>query len=209
MIRRLDISFARNEWLAVVCGLVAAGTVYWLLIHPSLRHVSGREQALSEMKQAEQQLEDARRQYEALRREITAREQELKQLGGSPPPAQERESQIARLTALAAECQLTVDKYQPIDSVELSDHQAFFVEFVGRGSFPAFQRFLHRVETEIDFVDTTHFALTSGDSQKDSTCSATWSCRINNMRTTTQAETPRMRKTASGAFSEEDRLNEP
>lgn len=180
------MKLTKQEWILWTTALVTAVGIYFALIHPSIEQVAERESALEAKSAAEQQLETARQKYAALRRQIDAARDELEALGGSPPKASERDRQIARLTRLAQDCRIIVDSYRPVDEVALSDHTAFYIEFMGRAPYPAIQRYLRRLEEEIDFVDTTHFSINSADSGDSMTCVVSWCCRVNGIRLQTE-----------------------
>jgi hypothetical protein len=201
----------RGEWLALSAWLLAAGGVYFGLIHSSWQHVAAQDEALAARLSAEKSLEASRLKFDQTQRRILGHQRELEHLGGSPPLIREKDIQIARVMTLAQQCGISVDRYQPIDSVEQVDHTAFFVEFVGRGDFLAMQTFFRRLEGEIDFVDITHFSATLVDGRGAATpsaspdqtrapgCLITWSCRINGMRSDAAAESNDPNRPASAA----------
>lgn len=169
-----------EEWVALAASVVVFVCAYLFLIHPSMELVARHDQASEQRRQAEADLRKARERLEELQVQITRHRQRLNELGGSPPGAAERELQISRVTALAAACQLSVDQYLPIDTVEESDHQAAFVQFAGRGDFAAIRAYLGRLETQLEFIDISHFSITADP--RETGCRLSWSCRINGIR---------------------------
>ena len=176
---RFDNILKPKEWIGLAAGLLVAGGLYFVLIHPSLQSYAELEHARTARRQAEQELERTRTTFEQTRQRIAEAKQQLEELGGSPPRADEMDLQVARLTALAARCRVTLDQYSPIDTVDETDHRAFFVQFTGRGHFAAVQQLFSRIESEIDFVDVTHFTITSVGNEATPICFVGWSCRIN------------------------------
>jgi hypothetical protein len=181
MTRGLNIQVKPSEWLILTAALLLAGSIYALLIQPSLDLIGSAETARRQKEEAEQQLASITEAYEHLQRRLKTEGNRLVELGGAPPSARENDRQVARLTSLAQRLLITIDRYQPISTVDQSDHRAFFVEFTGRGSFPALQQYFREIECNVDFVDVTNFSFTSIENQEPPMCLATWSCRINGM----------------------------
>lgn len=172
-----------REWALLAVWLLAAGLIYVLLIHPSWRLYTDLEQAEASKKEATEHLEQVRGQLERLQRQISESKKRLAEIGGPPPHEDQKDTQIACLTALAKRSGVTVDQYFPIDTIDNGDCRAFFIQFVGRGQFDAIRRFFASVESEMDFVDLTHFAVTASTTETSSLCSMAWSCQINGLRT--------------------------
>ncbi len=180
---RLDNILTPKEGATLAGGLLAAGLIYGLLIHPSLQLFADLDQAREAKHEAKSELEQAHAKFELLERQITNARKKLAELGGPPPHENEKDRQIARLTTLAHGCGVTIDQYSPIDTVDDGDYRAFFVQFVGRGEFKSIQEYFGRIESEIDFVDLTHFTISPGPAGPQGLCSVAWSCQINGMRT--------------------------
>jgi Tfp pilus assembly protein PilO len=171
-----------REWIALSAGLAVAALIYAVLIQPPLRLSSAYDPAMEARRVAEEELADTRTSLERLQRQLVRDRARLEELGGSPPPANEKDLVIARVTGLANDCQLTVDRYLPIDVVDEPDHRAVFVRFVGRGEYHAIENYFRRFENEIDFADITHFSIIAEPAGVAHTCQLTWSCRINGLR---------------------------
>ena len=168
-----------QEWLGLLTGLLATGAIYAFLIHPSVQLFAQQNEAFEARVRAEQELEKSRAEYQRVQETITASLKRLRTLGGTPPPAGEKDLQIARVTALANECSVTIDQYLPIETVDYEDHQANLLQFTGRGSYANIQRYFQRFESDLDFVDITNFNISTLGQEPGSPCVVTWSCRIN------------------------------
>ncbi len=179
---RLNEMLKPKEWIGLTVGLVAAGAIYFLLIEPSLDLGSRREEAAAAQKKAESELGRLQGQFQNLQQRVVDARKRLSESGGSPPPADKKDFQIARINALAELCKITVDQYVPLGTVEEVDHQAVFLQFTGRGDFASIREYFSRLESQIDFVDVTHFALTSVVKENSPVCLVNWSCRINGVR---------------------------
>lgn len=206
---RVDNILKPREWICLASGLVAAGAIYALMIHPSLQLHAELDRARAVKKGAQEELERVSTELQHVQHRIFEDKKRLAELGGSPPSAREKDLQIARLTRLARMCNVTIDQYSPIDTVEEEDHLAFFVQFTGRGAFSAVQRYLNRVESEIDFVDVTHFSITSAPEAAAPVCFLSLSCRINGMRTETVEPGRSVQRQAAGPVSLEVALHDP
>jgi len=179
----LDRTLKPKEWICLAAGLMAAGVLYAVLIHPSLRSFAELEQARVAKTKAEEELERFRTEFEDLQRQIAEGKKQLTELGGSPPHVSEKDLQIARITALARRCRISIDQYSPIDTIDETDHRAFFVQFIGRGEFASIQQYFNGIESDIEFVDVTHFTLSSVPNDASPVCFVTWCCRINGIQT--------------------------
>jgi hypothetical protein len=157
--------------------------MYAVLIHPSLRMVGQEDLATARRNANEKELNDLRNEYQQLQASISDYQRRLLELGGSPPKANQKDRQIARVTALAKECHVKVNQVAPIETVDQEDHQAVLLQFGGQASYRAARDFFRRVENEIDFVDVTNFSVSKVPQEVGSgECVVTWSCRINGMR---------------------------
>ena len=177
---KLDL-IRSKEVLATAGGLVAGALIYAILIQPSIQLTSEYTQALEAKNQAEEELANLHNEYQKLQQDIQVNKHQLGALGGSPPPASQKDVQIARVTTLANNCELKVDQYSPVDTWDKVDHQELFLRFAGRGKFQAIQKFLQRLEAEIDFVDVTHFSIALVVLDGPTICTFNWACRINGM----------------------------
>ena len=171
-----------HEWLILAGGALLLGAVYALLIQPSLESLAEIPRLERKMTLAEEGLARVTNTLQRVEQQIDEDSTALSDMGGAPPLASQKDLQIARLTALASNCNVTINQYVPIDIVDHADHRAFMVEFVGEGSFVDIQRLFNRIESQIDFVDVTHFAIRSANHNEVSDCLVTWSCRINGIR---------------------------
>jgi hypothetical protein len=155
-------------------------------------------------------LEKTQRRHQILLARIADQQQQLEKLGGSPPSLNDKEAQLARMAGLARDCKLVLDQYSPTGDVDTADYSAVYVQFAGRGGFPQVRDFFRRVETEMDYVDITHFTLVSAvDPAKpaEPACVVTWSCRFSGMpRKPAGSETP---APADKAGAMEVALHEP
>ena len=168
-----------HEWLSLASGLLVAGAIYALLIHPSLKSLTDLPRLRVTRRAAQDEL--ARLQNKLQRAESQIRQDRaiLAGMGGGPPPSGQKDLQIARLTALATQCHVKINQYVPIDTVDYQDHRAHMVEFSAQGRFPDMHRFFSLIESTIDFVDVTHFVINVVQADQNSQCLVTWSCRIN------------------------------
>ena len=182
---RLDHVPIPKEWAGLAGGLLVAGVIHALLIHPSLELFADLDRARTAKAEAENRLAQTHASFDRLHHEIANAKKRLAELGGPPPHAREKDLQVARLTTLARRCGITIDQYTPVDTVDNGDYRAFFVQFAGRGDFKSIWRYLDRIESEIDFVDLTHFTISSTPTGSAGVCSVSWSCQINGMRTDT------------------------
>jgi hypothetical protein len=204
---RIDNPLKASEWLIAACGLLAAVASYTFLIEPSLELFSGREDALFAKDASADDLIKTRNQYQQLQDRIVAARTKLAELGGSPPLASEKDRLISRMTTLASATQLDVDQYSPLDIIEEEDHQGIYIQFAGQGTFAAIESFLQRIETELDFVDVTHFAVTAMPAASPPHCSVRWSCRVNGMRP--PAPPSKVKAARPSQTPKEVALNEP
>jgi len=175
-----------KEIISLISALVLAGLIYAAMIHPSMRLFSDLDKARLAKEKASKELDQIRQQQHELENSIIEQKKRLASLGGSPPTDKEKDALMARLTKLAEEeCQITIDRCAPMDTLIEDDHRAFFMEFTGRGSFSALKQYFRRMEKEIDFVDVTHFSITVKRPDISPECMFAWSCRINGMRVDT------------------------
>jgi Tfp pilus assembly protein PilO len=179
MRKGLHIQVKPSEWLILAASLLLCGAIYALLIQPSLDLIGEGANARRQKRTAERQLASTTEAYENLQKRLKSEQEQLTELGGAPPSARENDRQVARLTSLAQQLLITIDRYQPISTVDQSDHRAFIVEFVGRGSFSALQQYFREIERNVDFVDVTNFSLANIEGHEPPICLATWSCRMN------------------------------
>ena len=171
-----------HEWISLAGGILVAGASYALLIHPSLQSLADLPGCREDKQAVQQELDQARANLQQARKQIAAGMARLKEMGGGPPQASQKDRQIARLTALADRCHVKIMQYAPIDVVEHVDHQAFMVEFVGQGNFLDIQRLFVLIESSVAFVDVTHFAISRVQAEETAQCLVTWTCRINGVR---------------------------
>lgn len=174
----------RAEWVALAAGIVAAGGIYASFIHPSVLTVAAMGNARSRYEAASDDLSEARRQHQALLRAVTEQQQRLASLGGSPPSLKNKEAQLARIATIARDCRVLVDEYQPIGDVDTPEYSATYVQITARGPFPNLSEFFRRVESEMEYVDVTHFALTSSVNREkpaEPACQVSWSCKLSGM----------------------------
>lgn len=187
-----------HEWIGLGAGFVLAVAIYAALIHPSLQMVGQEEQAAVCRAGAERELTQLRIEYQQLLSSIADRQRILKELGGSPPLVSQKDRQIARVTAMAKDCGVKVDQFSPIETVDQEDHQAVLIQFAGRATYAQLQDYFRRVESEIDFVDITHFSVTKLQKESAAECQMSWSCRINGMRPDSPGGREPARKIAAG-----------
>jgi len=169
-----------KEWLAMSGGVAVSLLIYMMFMQPSLLLVSDYEGAKTDKHNASIELDGARTKLEQLQQQITRDRERLAETGGAAPSTREKDHLITRLIGLADVSHITVDQYSPIDVIDEGDHLAIYVQFTGRGVFGGILSYFHQVETEIDFVDVTHFTIRSlSQEETASECLVTWSCRIN------------------------------
>lgn len=171
-----------HEWVSLASGLLVAGAIYVLLIHPSLESLSSLPRMRIAKQAAQEELERTQDKLHRIERQIGEQTDLLDKIGGAPPPAGQKDLQIARITALADRCNVKITQYLPIDAVDYPDHRAYMVEFVAHASFLDIQRLFTSIESTIDFVDVTNFSINTVQPQENSLCLVTWSCRINGVR---------------------------
>jgi hypothetical protein len=174
----------RAEWVALVAGVLAAGGIYASFIHPSVLTVAAMGDARARYEAASNDLVEARRQHQALLSNVVEQRKELAGLGGSPPSLRNKEAQLARISTIARDCQVVVDQYQPIGDLDTSEYSATYVQITTRGPFPQICCFFRRVEAEMEYVDVTHFTLTSSVNRAkpaETACLVNWSCKLSGM----------------------------
>lgn len=182
--RRLEKTIAiRGEWLGLAGVLLAASGIYALLIHPSLASFAALDGARSARERAVRELLAVRQEHQDLLAKIANRKRQLESLGGSPPSLRDKENQIAHITSIAQACRLSIDQYSPIGDVDTADYSAVYVQFAARGPFAEIYEFFRRMESELDYVDMTHFTLTStlNENLAEPACVVTWSCKLSGM----------------------------
>lgn len=182
MKRQLNTLLTPAEWLAVAVWVLLALGIYATLLSPSLRTAAGRDEIAERKTAAVNELLRTRQSLEAIQGQIEADREELERLGGAPPTQERKDLIIARLAAMADAAGLAVEQYTPIDTIEETDHLAFYVQFSAHGTFPGIRDYFRSVETEIDFVDVTHFTITATPRGRDGGCLIQWSCRVNVLR---------------------------
>jgi hypothetical protein len=177
----LDRLPAGREWIGGSLAVLTAAGLYLLLIHPSLASFAALDDARASRRLAEKTLDEARQTLRDLHERITRQKAELKELGGSPPSLSEKEAQIGRITIMAQESRLSVDQYSPVGIVDEKDYSAVFVQFTVQGPFTAARELFARIESELDYVDITHFTVTAVEKNNGPACLITWSCKISGM----------------------------
>jgi hypothetical protein len=176
-----------HEWVGLAAGAALAVTIYAALIHPSLQLMGLETEAAGRRTAADRELAQLRNQYQQLIDAVALDRRRLKEIGGSPPLSSQKDRQIARVTALAKDCSVMVDQYSPIETVEQEDHEAVLLQFSGRAGYSAVRDYLRRLESEIDFVDITHFSIAKAPKEGVDECRLSWSVRVNGMRPATGA----------------------
>jgi len=179
---KVPVTLNPHEWMSLAGGILVAGACYALLIHPSLQSLADLPRCRKDRQAAQHELDQARTTLQRTQKQITEGKTLLSRMGGGPPPASQKDRQIARLTALADRCHVKIMQYVPIDIVEHADYRAFMVEFVGQGDFVNIQRLFVLIESNVDFVDVTNFAVSRVPADESSRCLVTWTCRINGVR---------------------------
>ena len=181
MKKSLDLVLTLEEWGLLASGLVICAGIYLVVIRPAWIRHAGRAEAQVARQAADDELRRTRSKLEKLEHEVARTTRRLAEMGGAPPAAGAKDLQIARITALAERSAFTIDRVSPIFTVQKDDHHAVFVQFTGRVAFPDLRRFFQRLEESIDFVDVTHFAITSVQSESSPICTVSWSARINTL----------------------------
>jgi hypothetical protein len=167
-----------REWIAVAAMILGAGVIYGGLVQPSLTASRELAEVRDAKTEATRALDRARTDFDRCRRQIAEGEKLLEEIGGAPPPASAKDALISQMTALARQSSVSIDQYSPLDTVDHDDHLAMYVQFSGRGEFLAIQSYFNRIEAQIEFVDITHFTLTTLRDASAATCLVSWSCRI-------------------------------
>lgn len=180
---RMNDLLKPREGAVLAVWFLAAGLIYGLLIRPSLQLCADLDQARAAKAEAKAELSRTGTRLAALRRQIRQAHEELAKVGGPPPHEKEKDLQVAHLTMLATGAGITVDQYTPMDVADNGDYRAFFFQFAGRGGFEAIRRYFQQVESDVDFVDLTHFAISVIPNDETPTCSVNWSCQVNGVRT--------------------------
>jgi hypothetical protein len=174
----------RPEWAALAVGVLAAAGIYAAFIRPSLASASAMTEARAQRDSATNDLLETRRQHQVLLSAITDQKRQLETLGGSPPSVDDRQAQLARIASIAHDCRLVIDEYLPIGDVDAREYSASYVQFTARGPFLRVCDFFRRVESEMDYVDVTHFTMTSSVDRAKPTepaCLVSWSCKLSGM----------------------------
>ncbi len=171
-----------KTWICAAVGLTVAVAIHFALIQPSILLVIQRDEAETSLKEQEESYQRSLRILHSIESDIEGTETRLAELGGAPPPENRKDIIVAQLTNLAVEDGITVEQFTPLDTLEASDHRAFYVQFTGQGSYAAWHRYLRRIEEEHDFVDITHMTLSRSSRNANPVCLIQWSCRINTQR---------------------------
>jgi len=199
----------KPEWVAVAAGVLAAAGIYLGFIHPSVATVAAMGEAQARHEAASNDLLEARRQHQALLSTIAEQKDQLAKLGGSPPSLNDKEAQLARIAAIARDCHVAIDQYQPIGDLDTSEYSAAYVQITARGAFPQICEVLRRVEAELEYVDVTHFTLSSVSTHEKATepaCQVSWSCKLSGMPRQTNG--PEKADAAKRAMSAEVALHD-
>ena len=178
---RIDNIVRRQEWIALAVGLAVAATIYCLLIQPSMQSFANHDHALAMKREAEQELTETHLKIQALEHKIADGRKQLTALGGTPPSIQQKDERIGELTALASHCGVLIDEYSPIDTLDANDYQSVFIRFTGRAEFQTIHRFFQRAESDLNYLDVTHFSINAVQSPGTPMCQVNWTCRISGM----------------------------
>jgi Tfp pilus assembly protein PilO len=191
---RLELGVIDAVGAAVAVATTVGGIA--LLVHGPLRETAGLAAAQAQYARALRELADVQADKRRLDQEIDTSTQRLSAPGGGLPDIHQMERYLAHVTALASANGINVDSLVPGPYVDYGDHVAVRVSFTGRGGFVGFHRLLDSIEGQLEYVDVTHFGISSRGASEGKVCQLEWSLRIRAGR----ADRPEVRRASDVAY---------
>ena len=136
---------------AAIC-VVLTLTTWAVVIAPALREHRAGVARVAELSRQRHKAATLRAALAAARREIDQIETATHKARPSLDPATLVNTHMARITAAANECGLSVEELQPGKASDTPYYKMIELRIAGSGTFPQVTRFLHRVHE--DFADT-------------------------------------------------------
>lgn len=137
---------------AVVCAVLTLAT--WAVgIAPAIREHRAGVARVAELSRQRHKAATVRAALSAAHREIDQIEAATHKSRPSLDPATLVNTHMARITAAANECGLSVDELQPGKAADTPYYKVIELRIAGNGTYPQVTRFLHRVHE--DFADTS------------------------------------------------------
>ena len=193
-IGRLELGVIDAVGAAVAVATAVGGIA--LLVHGPLREMAGLAAAHAEYARGLRELADVQADKRRLDQEIDTSTQRLSAPGGGLPDIRQVERYLAHVTALASANDINVDSLAPGPYLDCGDHVTVRVSFTGRGGFIGFHRLLESIERQLQYVDVTHFGISSRRPSEGKTCQLEWSLRIRARR----VDRPQVRRASDAVF---------
>lgn len=187
-------SFAADLIVLPILGVLCASG-YFLWIGPSLETIRAQAAARAACEAQEMRYRAARANHFRVRRTLQDLVAQVEREGGGMPPCSAVDQRIAQMAAIAQNCGVVIEEVNPRHMPQTAAHMATRIHFRASGSYSGFRRFLRQVETQMSFLDITHFALTRGAAPTNGDCQITWSVRMYS-----QVDEPVANREAPGRF---------
>jgi Tfp pilus assembly protein PilO len=152
--RRYDVDLA-GVGLLILIAVVG----YPLAIHSALSDVLRYEQARRQRDEASAALASLRAQCASAKRQIEESRHRLTTVGSRLPDPHAVDGMISRLQKLTSQCGIVLARLQPAGTAENDGYQASTFQIAGKGTFPALQRWFARIESDVPYLDITHFVI--------------------------------------------------
>lgn len=144
---------------AVCVGMTAAS---WIVaVGPALQQQRTRAAQVQELSRERHKAATLRAALAAARSESAQLEKTMQKVQPSLDPATLVNTHMARITAAANECGLSVEELQPGKSVDTPYYKAVELKIAGVGAYPQVTRFLHRVHEDFADVGVRSMELTA------------------------------------------------
>ena len=179
-IGRVSLGLVDAIGAIVVTVVAVAGTA--ILLTGPIREAGGLWRARSACAAAVRELDTVHAETNRFRAEADASRRQLASIGGGLPSISQIEHYLAQVTAIAAAHQISVDSLVPSPVREREDHRELYVQFTGRGTFPAFHQLLNAIEKDLDYADVTHMSILTRGAAEGEECQLEWSLRIRTSR---------------------------
>ena len=190
------LEFGVVDAVGVAVAVVTAVGGVALLVHGPLRETAGLAAAHAEYASGLRELAAVQVDKRRLDQEIDTSTQRLSAPGGGLPDIRQVERYLAHVAALASVNDISVDSLVPGPYVDCGDHVTVRVSFTGRGGFVGFHRLLESIERQLQYVDVTHFGISSRGAPEKKTCQLDWSLRIRASR----VDRPQVRRASDAVF---------
>jgi len=152
--RRHDVDMAGVALLVLVALLG-----YALTVHGPLRDSLRYDQARRQRDEATAGLASMRTRCASVKDQIKEYENRLQHMESSLPDPRTANGPLSRLQDLASRCGVVLTRLQPMTTTKNPGYQASLFQIAGHGSFPAIQRWLARIESDVPYLDVTHFQI--------------------------------------------------